>query len=184
MAMRGLPYAMLLSFVALFIPPEAAQAADSRVFEETEVKAAFVYNLLKFVEWPPETPAADGSVRLCYAGISTAQAGALRRLEGKMVQGHALQVLPAPREVPLKGCCHAIVLGHDAASLNLQFPPEHGLLTIGEEDFIDQGGMVGLITVTGKVTLEFNLDSLRQAKLRIPSNILGLGRRVKGLGGR
>lgn len=181
--MRGLIFALLLSIAALPFPQGAARAADNRVFEETEVKAAFVYNLLKFVEWPPETLAAEGPVHLCYAGIPAMQAGALRKLEGKMVQGRVLQVLPAHREAALKGC-HAVMLGGGMATLAAQYPAEHGLLTIGEEDFIDQGGMVGLISVGEKVTLEFNLDSLRQAKLRIPSNILGLGRRVKGLAGR
>lgn len=180
--MRWLAIALLLGSTAGQLPT-AAYAADSRIFEETEVKAAFVYNLLKFVEWPPESLAAGAPVRLCYAGIPAMQAGALRKLEGKMVQGHALQVLPAHREATLKGC-HAVMLGTSVAALNMQFPPESGLLTIGEDEFIDQGGMVGLITYGEKVTLEFNLDSLRQARLHIPSNILGLGRRVKGLAGR
>lgn len=181
--MRGLPFSLLLGFAAMLFPPTVVQAADAGIFEETEVKAAFVYNLLKFAEWPPEALAADTPVRLCHAGIPTAQAGALRKLEGKTIHGRTLQVLPANRQATLKGC-HAVMLGNGTVSHFLQFPPEPGLLTIGEEDFIDQGGMVGLITVAGKVTLEFNLDSLRQAKLRIPSNVLSLGRRVKGLIGR
>jgi hypothetical protein len=56
---------------------------------------------------------------------------------------------------------------------------EYGLLTIGDTGFIDRGGMVGLVTENNRVVMEFNVESARQAGLRIPAQVLALG----GLGG-
>lgn len=155
------------------VPVHAADAG----FEEVEVKAAFIFNLVKFVEWPKEVMVAGTPFRLCHEGVAVPQAKALAKLEGKSVQGMSLRVQAVGSAGSLKGC-HAVMLGPNSTSLLQQSPD--GVLTIGESGFVEEGGMIGLVVDNGKVVLEFNVESARRAHLRVPAQVLQLGRKVKG----
>ena len=63
------PWAMLAA-AALFagagsLPRAAAQSAEST---EYAVKAAFLFNFTKFVEWPSNSNAADAPLAICILG--------------------------------------------------------------------------------------------------------------------
>ena len=165
----------VLLVLGLFAPVGHTLAA----FDEAEVKAAFILNLLRFTQWPPEVLREGSTLRLCYLGVGLEQERALGKLEGKSVAGHTLR-LQAVRQGLAGRECHAVVFGPYAPPASLHDIQEYGQLSIGEEGFIDQGGMVGLVTRDNRIILEFNLDSLRRDKLRIPPNVLNLGRRIIG----
>jgi hypothetical protein len=174
--MRLPAVALAVSLVlGLFAPVERAMAG----FDEAEVKAAFIINLLRFAQWPAEVLGEGSTLRLCYLGVSLDQEKALGKLEGKSVVGHPLRMQPV-RQAHAGRECHAVVFGPYAPPSSLYDIQEYGLLTIGEEGFIDLGGMVGLVTRDNRIVLEFNLDSLRRGKLRIPPSVLNLGRRIIG----
>src|SRR5438270_284836 len=66
-------------------------AADTQQSLEYQVKAAFLLNFTKFIEWPAEA-AADGTFSICILGDDPF-AGALDRIvEGETVNGRKLSV--------------------------------------------------------------------------------------------
>jgi len=170
-------FARFLVTLACVLPSFVSHGAEGE-FEEPEVKAAFVFNLLKLVEWPAATLAPGAPLRLCHAGLSGDWVFALNRLEGRLAQGHRVHVEQVESEKDTKQC-QALVMGYRSVTFH-PLKVEYGLLTIGEAGFIDRGGMVGLVTENNRVVMEFNVESLRQAGLRIPAQVLALGRRFKG----
>lgn len=168
--------AALLASIALAFSANTGHAAGS---DESEVKAAFVFNLLRYTQWPNDVLPEKELLRICHLGLSLPQEKALAKLEAKSVSGHPVR-LQAVRSLRGSHNCHAVVFGPYAAVSALQEIQGYGVLTIGEEGFVDHGGMIGLVTENDRVTLEFNLDSIRRAQLRIPAQVLNLGRRVIG----
>lgn len=171
------PFLKLCLATALWAAFVQALAAEAG-FQETEVKAAFVYNLVKFVEWPAGVISAGTTFRLCHEGVSALQERALAGLEGKLVGGLPVQVQSVKLAGGLKSC-HAVVMGPNSTIRPQQCPD--GVLTIGEGGFVDEGGMIGLVTESGNIYLEFNIESARRAHIRIPAQVLQLGRKVKGM---
>jgi hypothetical protein len=169
--------AKFLVALACLLPSLLSHGAEGE-FEEPEVKAAFVFNLLKLVEWPAASLAPDASLRLCHVGLAGDWVYALNRLEGCLAQGHRVHVEQIESEKDSRQC-QALVMGYRSAAPH-PLRVEYGLLTIGESGFIDRGGMIGLVTENNRVVMEFNVESARQAGLRIPAQVLALGRRFKG----
>ena len=81
-----------------------AGSAWAAEFDEYAVKAAYLYNFAKFVEWPPETFAdADAPLRVCIAGDNPF-GGALATLSDKTVGSHRVEVLLVPATTGFDQC--------------------------------------------------------------------------------
>lgn len=151
----------------------AAATTPAAEYDEAEIKAAFVYNLLKFVELSPRVPLGNGTIRLCLLDVPNSSARPLRALNGRVAQGRRVDVADfAP------GACHAVVTGEPLGRATLRALSEQGMLTIDGEGFVDQEGMVGLVNVSNRVRFEFNLASARRANIGIASQLLRLAARV------
>lgn len=147
-----------------------------RVANEAELKAAFVYRIALFVEWPAESLPAGAPFQICTAGSDPAWAAALGTLEGKKVQGHPVA---APR---------ALTRSDDPRGCQLLFIPERdgrkppalpGLLTIGEgEAFVAAGGMVGFVREGAQLRFDIHREAATRAQLRLPAELLKVARNV------
>jgi hypothetical protein len=152
---------------------------------EAQVKAAFLYNFLKFVEWPPDvflTPQ-DSLIVGIVGGGSTADAAA-QFLDGKPVQGRAVAIRRLKDEGP-RPTVHAIFIGDADASRArrlLESVANAAVLSIGErEDFAEDGGVIGLTVEAQKVRFEINTDAAATAGLKISSKLLALARIVQAI---
>lgn len=154
--------------------PAAAQSSAP----EAEVKAAVVFNLLAFVQWPPEALAA-GQLTLCgFEG--TAVESALVRHEGKPVHGLPLVLRRIAGGAEEFQQCQAVFVAagnpsalRRAAAAGRNLP----LLVIGEgAGALDGGGMVGVGVVGGRVVLDVDQSALRRARLTASSKLLRLAR--------
>src|SRR5438552_16514102 len=85
----------------------AAPALPALAVDEAELKAAIVFNLLGFIDWPPRA-APGATLRLCVA-TKSALRKPLQQLNGTPVRNWRLEVREAPAEH-----CHALVLGDGA----------------------------------------------------------------------
>ena len=173
LALHGAVLSLLL---AAGLPAAGQQAA------EPVVKAGFVYNFAKFIEWPPAAMPAGQPVQLCLTGTD-AQALVAAVFEGKVLQGRALAVRRQVRPEELRGCHIVYVTETDERRQSEVLRALRGqpVLTVGDgEGFAEVGGMIGLLVEGGRVQFEVNTEVASAAGLKISSQLLRLARQVRG----
>jgi hypothetical protein len=145
------------------------------------LKAAFIYNIAKFVEWPPgsfETEKAP--LVLCILGKDPF-GYALTTIDGKMVQGRTLTVKHVDRIEELRTCHILFISSSERNKLpqEVQSLKDANVLTVGDmPNFAQNGGIINLITLDNKIHMEINVAAAEKAKLQISSKLLKLARVV------
>jgi hypothetical protein len=159
----------LLALVLLAAPLRA----QDEVSDEYRVKAAFLFNFLKYVEWPPS--AADGPMRICVAGRNPFGKFLEETVKDESINGRMIEtrVILEP-----EGGCHLLFVPTGAASTAyLRALRGEPTLTVGERpDFIGQGGIISFSLVDGNVRFTINPAAAERAKLRVSSRLLELAR--------
>jgi hypothetical protein len=158
----------------------ALGASPGQPADEYEVKAAYMYNLAKFVDWPAQ--ASDRSMQpivFCVLGQTPLSSPLRDALEGRVVDQRPLQFRPLT-DSKQAGACQVLFIGSPDKKQLRQTLDEVKLLhvlTVGEADnFTNEGGIIRFFLDSGRVRLEFNLDAADDAKLHISSRLLSLGR--------
>src|SRR5262249_18853354 len=169
----GLAAVILLCCGLLFAPLPAPGAQTSSA--EYEVKAAFIFNFAKFVEWPPQAfSGAESPFTICLAGDPFA--GALDRLiQGKTLDRRRLTI----RRVSAGDDVHACQVLYIAPSKSrraaelLNSVANAPILTIGEsKNFIEDGGIIRLVNAGGHIRFQINPDAADRGSLKISSRLL------------
>jgi len=177
---RGVLFVILL--LALCSSPISSRAGDAAP-SEPQLKAAFLLNFPKYVEWPSATFSQSNSP--IVVGIMDSEEVATEfstMSEGRIVDGHPIKFV---RITSIPECCECQILfiGLSATrKLPEILPSLQGLnvLTVGEsEAFTDRGGMVNLARRDRRIVLEVNLDATHQSQLKISSKLMALAT-VKG----
>jgi hypothetical protein len=175
--------ALALAFAVLAaLRCQAAMAAPPT---EYEVKAAFIHNIAKFVEWPA-VPSSVRSARLCVLGQNPF-GEALEALQGKPVGRLNWEIVQADGSASLKECRVLFISASERSNLGriLESIASHPVLTIGDsEGYAEQGVMVNFYPEQNKVRFEINLAAATGAGLKISSQLLKLARIVRPAGGR
>lgn len=170
---------VLTWFAAIWL---VAGEAHGQVSPASQVKAAFVFNFIKFVEWPGQRTHGE-TIRLCLMGGKEPFIAAVAALDGKILQNRELRVMRVTRGNDAANC-QVLVLGESEKENTKELLRSwHGkvLLTISDiEKFADAGGIIGLLVVDDKVQFEVNAEAARQADLKISSQLMKLARSVKG----
>lgn len=176
---RHPPPRLLWALLGAALAPGAL--ADAPISEAT-MKAAFVYNFVKFVNWPAQAPgAAPEPVKLCLIGSQDPFLAALKGIDGKSAQNRTIAVRRLGPGAELRGCHILAIAESESGRLPelVRAAAEHDVLTVAEiQGFIDAGGTIGLVVDRNKVHFEINLESARQANLGLSSHLLKLARRV------
>jgi uncharacterized protein DUF4154 len=150
---------------------------------EAQVKAAFVYNFLKFVDWPADVFVGPGdSLIVGIVGSGATADAAASFLDGKPVNGRAVAIRRFKDDGPRPGV-HALFIGN-AETMHarhiLDDVANAAVLSIGEStDFAAEGGVIGLLVEAQKVRFEINTDAAATAGLKISSKLLALARIVR-----
>ena len=170
--------ALLLATLLFGVRVDAQASMD-----ESQVKAMFVYNFLKFVSWPPDTSLAptEPFVVLIIGEGPTADATE-RFLTSKSIGVRPLLVLRNQSDQSLVGARAAFVAEPDAKKLHrvLHAAAVAGVLTIGEgESFTTYGGVIGLIVEDRKVRFDVDTSAAQTAGLRVSSKLLTLTRTIR-----
>jgi hypothetical protein len=143
----------------------------------------FVYNLLKFVEWPMENALGerDPFVVLIIGEGPTADATE-HFLESRAIGGRPLYVRRIKWDQSLAGARAAFVVERDAKKLRrvLDAAAAASVLTIGEGDgFATSGGVIGLLVEDRRVRFDVDTSAAQLAGLRVSSKILALSHAVR-----
>jgi hypothetical protein len=147
---------------------------------EYRVKAAFVFNFAKFVEWPPGT-GDSGPFVIGVFGSDPFGEILDTTVEGKTVRGRPLAVRRYISASEARGCDLLFVSAAETKHLPeiLRNLAGRSVLVVGEgPELIRAGGAIGLIEEDDKVRFEINDTAAERAGLKISSQLLKLARRV------
>jgi hypothetical protein len=172
--------------VVCFLALAMTAAAQSRA-PEYQVKAAFLYNFAKFVEWPsPSFPGPSTPFRICVLGRNPFGDALTNIVQGKSISGHAILSLQVQSPAEARSC-HVLFLSHsDPETLrqSLDRLPDLPVLTVGESaDFLPLGGMINFVLEQDRVRFEINLAAAERHHLKLSSKLLAVARVVSVGGG-
>jgi hypothetical protein len=169
----------ILSFVGALLPSGTAAEGPGA----GDVKAAFVLNFMKFVEWPvsafqsPEAP-----IVLAVLGHDPL-ATSFSSLDGKTVAGRRVVVRRVLALSEL-AACHVLFVGaSEKEQLGSVLHRVQGwpTLTVADfEGFAGRGGMIGFTRRDERVGFEINEESARKAGVAVSAKLLYLGTSVRG----
>ena len=151
---------------------------------EPQVKALFLLNFTKYVEWPTASFATTNSpIVIGLYGEGKIGDAAKTVVEGKTVSGRVIVIQPIGK-IDDSVKCHILFI-NDSEKKRLGEIVDKvktlPVLTVGEFDqFMDQGGIINFVKREGRIRLAINLEAARQAKLEISSKLLNVADTVKG----
>jgi hypothetical protein len=172
---------LIILLVLLIVPPIAG--AQSRPMDEYRVKAAFLYNFARFIEWPPEVfPDPTVSFTICVLGRDPFGRVLDNEIAGRKIDGRSVAVRRITDARRAAGCAILFVSSSERkralAAIALCQP---GILTVGEVDNETSDGMVVNFTLEGSnIRFEINPEAAEQERLRISSRLLSLATIVGG----
>ena len=135
---------------------------------EYQVKAAYLYNLTKFVVWPEFD---HETFDICLLGTDPF-GRYIQSIEQKKVAGRPIRLIRLMQFDASKQC-RILFIGGSAYHQFDQADYPEGMLTISDrENFIDQGGMLALVVSEQKVRVKINQDALKQKKLKVSAKLL------------
>jgi hypothetical protein len=161
--------------LALFVGGRIAGAADA--LTEPQVKAAFIFNFAKFVQWPAQAFATSQAPIVLCVPAREGLGGALAGIDGKQVHGRELRVRRGVKPDDMKACHILFVPDAEARSVAdlLRTVGMLPVLTIGEPDgFAAAGGGIGFVTRDERVQFEINQGAVERANLQVSSQLLRL----------
>ena len=172
-----LAFSLLMSLVAF----HSQALADDQMLE-AKVKAAYLYNFTRFVEWPGlEREGAKSELRICLAE-NEVLAPFLAELLTRENKGHPLQIVPLNEKTDLARC-HLLFFGTASErrlSRHLENLPSSGVLTVSDvPQFCRKGGMIGFFSEGGRIRIEINQNAARQANLRLSAKLLEVARVIE-----
>lgn len=148
---------------------------------EYKVKAAFLLNFTKFIDWPPGAfSAPDEPFAICILGSDPFGKALDDIVEGESVGDHKLTVRRIT-DVPQPKTCQMLFIGpgEKEASRTLEAVGP-GVLTVGEGDtFTREGGAIGFVVDRRRVRFDINVSAAGRAGLKLSSRLLSVARAIE-----
>jgi YfiR/HmsC-like len=151
-----------------------AQSLSSR---EYEIKAAYLYNFIKYVDWPSY----GDTITIGILGDNPFGPAAAS-LNGKVIKGRRLVVRELASVRDGQNCQVVFVSASERSRLGeiLDNLKSARVLTVGEtQGFASDGGMINFIEQNNKVRFEINPAPARRTGITISSELLKLAKLVK-----
>jgi len=150
---------------------------------EHQLKAAFVSKLPEFTEWPEATLDGLQRVELCVARPNPFGASLRELIAGERLGTRPLVVREVDSPQDLDACQLLFVANQSPRERRglLDRARTLPILTVGDTaTFIDEGGIVALHVINGRVRFDINVEAANQAGLRLSSQLLQLALNVRG----
>jgi hypothetical protein len=151
---------------------------------EYQIKAAFLFNFAKFVEWPPAAfPNATAPLVIGVLGKNPFGSDLEKVMQNKLVDEHPLviKIFSSPREAT--GCHILFICNSEKERLPEIFKRLKGtsVLTVGEvANFTQSGGMINFVLQGTKTRFQINNEAAVNSGLKISSKLLSLALRPEG----
>ena len=160
----------------------SAPAQSPAAAPEYEIKAAYLLNFTRYVEWPPAALAAQGAFTICVLGADPFGATLDRLVRDRAVEGRRIGVRRLRPSERATGC-HIAYLGGGTAALGgarARLGPGPVLLVGDGADFASSGGVIGFVLEEQTVRFQINAEAARSRGLRISSRVMTLATAVYG----
>jgi hypothetical protein len=154
--------------------------AGEPVSNEYQVKAAFLYNFAKFVEWPAQSmPDANSPLVIGVVGENPFGDALDQLTKGRRINGRAIVVKPIHSAAAARS---AHILFFSAAEDGRFAGMRDGLgavLTVGESDaFSRRGGMINFVFEGEKIRFEINVGNAEAAGVKVSAQLQKLATKV------
>lgn len=174
---------LLIGIVMFGIGTDRIKSAEITGSKEHELKAAFIYNFTKFIEWPANSFAdPNAPFVIAFTGNVRGTAELQQIARERKVQGRVLLIKTIKAAEEARG---AQVLYLAAADLPrakdwLDAVRGAGVLTIGNsESFLDDGGMISFMIEGEKIRFGINMDPADAAGLKVSAQLQKLAKTVR-----
>ena len=177
------PLAISMFLLAVISCPGKASCGENPKPTEYEVKAAYIYNFTKYVEWPPGAfQGGSKTIHVCVIGDDPF-GPSLTALNGKGVGERSVRIRRNKSLHDLQGCEILFISGSEEENLAHIVKAINGalVLTIGDsKGFAGKGVMINFYMENNKVRFEINPKKAMRAGFRISSKLLRIARIVGG----
>lgn len=176
MARRRVARGVLIVVVSLLTV--APRVSFTQEVTAPALKAAFLFNFVKFTAWPADVLTDAAPIQMCVVN-APAVGGALgEAVKGRSVAGHPLHVVEAPDTPALRQCHVLFVSGSRAAALKvIAAVRDAPVLTVSDlPAFTAEGGIAQFHVQQGQLRFAVGLEAARTARLQISSKLLVLAR--------
>jgi YfiR/HmsC-like len=170
-----------LGFAMLLLGRTRAQSPTAG---EYQVKAAFLFNFAKFVEWPSSNlPDPSAPLRICILGRDPFGEELRNITKEKTVSGRKLQIDQVVDLRQARTCQILFIASSEKAQLKETLEALQGAnaLTVSDTNgFLEQGGMINFVLENDRVQFGVNRKAAEKAGLRISSKLLSVAKLVVG----
>jgi len=179
---RGLPIVLFVFCLVRTLVARTADAQEDSV-DEYKLKAAMLYNLTYFVEWPDSAyPDRHAPIQLCILGQDPFASSLTSTIPKETDNGRPVLIrhLQSDKEIP--GCHILYISSSERKTAAHIFSALNGssILTVGEmTQFAAHGGMIQFSLEDQHVRFDINLSAASRAGLKISSKLLALAQIVK-----
>ena len=144
------------------------------------MKAAFLLNFTKFIEWPADAFASERSpIAICVLGDDPFGNSLDQIVEGESVNARKL-VVARINHAPAPKSCQVLFIGRSGNDNKILTGLGPGVLTVGEGgSFLRDGGMIAFVVENRRVRFDINQTAVESAKLKMSSKLLTVARSVK-----
>lgn len=180
-SLRGLRI-VPLAFCLLQVLAFKTAAAQEGPVDEYKLKAAILYNLTYFVEWPDSASSRQAPIVLCILGQDPFASSIASTIPQKTHDDRPVLVRHVQSDKKFSGC-HILYIGSSERKSAAHIFSSLGgssTLTVGETaQFAAQGGMIQFSVEDQRVRFDINVNATSRAGLKISSKLLALSQVVR-----
>lgn len=177
----------VVGWACLLLALPAGHAAPAE-YSEYEVKAAFLYKFMSFVEWPREqVPEKDQPYTIGILGTDPFGEVLDTVVRNKTVRGHQIEIVRS-EDIAALADCHVLFV---SASESERFEDvvealedKSVLIVAEEEDAAERGAVISLIRESDRIRLEVNVGEAKKRNLKMNSQLLDVAEVVETEGDR
>lgn len=173
-------FIVFICAIGMISAVNAPSFATTPVASEHTLIAAFLYNFLKFTEWPDGT--INDEMTLCTSKNSALEE--LDAITGRIAQSKPVRIKHTILNESLHDCQLLFLLrdeGEEHIREWLKTTEGKPILIISNtHKFLDMGGMIALINDGKNLNFAVNLERVRYAGLKLNAQLLQIAREVRG----
>lgn len=171
--LRAYALAMLACLVGATYPAYASE-------KEQLVKAAFLFNFIKFASWPsPIDIASQQEINICILGDNTLGRASevIEKGSSSKLAINARQISSAPTA---PGQCHVVFITNTARveSFISQSHAQMALTVSDADGFVQRGGIIGFVKERNKIRLHINKGAADRAGIQLDAQLLEIAGKV------
>jgi hypothetical protein len=163
--------------VGMVVCTHARAENAARGPSEYQVKAAFLYNFVKFVDWPATPAGQEGPIEICVLGKDPFGGALERVVKGKTVNARQLVIRRIGEIAAARSCQVLFVSLSEAGRVSEIATAVRGrnVLTVSDVDrFCERGGIINFLMEGQRVRFRINTKTAAAAGLTISSKLLQL----------